>query len=83
MKFKLKKLSNNENKLRTNEVIGGSNVMPAVGEPFEIVGKPLEISEGMRVVCTSLVVSIEKTDNPQVQIIHTLNSVYEITLLQE
>lgn len=88
MKFKLKKLSTNKNNLRTEEAIGDSDSMPIVGESFAIIGKSLELvpttgQNAYRLISTSIVASIEETEDPNVQIIHTLNSVYEITMLAD
>ncbi len=72
-KIKLTKLSDNPNKLRTNEVIGFCPKMPEVGEPFFMYSEGLEA--GIRYVATSNVKSITSGS------FKTLNSEYKLELM--
>lgn len=75
------KLSNNENKLRTKEVIGEPAFYPPKeGESFIVVGEPLEIDKGFRIVQTSAVQKIVRNEIGYV--ISTENSRYLIEELE-
>jgi len=82
MKYKLTKLSDNENNLRTKEAIGYSHNPPKQGDSFAMVGDPLETEIGQRVITTSIIITIEDMlDNKQ--IFHTLNSTYSLESIPE
>lgn len=74
--------------MRTNEIIGESEELPKIGEPFTLISDPLTIpvDAGKRFFSTSIVVGIDKaSDKPDMTAyctIHTLNSTYEITLIE-
>lgn len=75
-KVKLTKLSDNKNNLRTNEIIGECFDLPTEGKCFTLFGEGIEF--GTRVVQTSLVQSVERTDN--VVRFKTLNSSYQLDI---
>ena len=79
MQYKLKKISDNKNNLRTEEVIGESLLPPSEGDSFTLIGAALHVDASHRLVSTSIIVTIEATDDPKKIVIHTLNSTYEIT----
>lgn len=75
------KLSSNQNSLRSNEVIGEPvSYPPTKGQSFVVIGDPLEIKEGHRIVQTSVVEKVER--NVVGYIINTLNSRYLIEELE-
>lgn len=78
MMQRLTKLSTNENKLRTNEVLGEGMGEPTVGRSFTFVGEALDKSVGdTRFVTTSIVTEILKNENGAVEF-KTLNSTYRV-----
>lgn len=78
MQGRLKKVSNNENDLRTAEIECEFEDLPCVGECFIIFSKPLELKDGVRVVRTSIIQEIERT--PRGFRFKTMNSVYELEM---
>ena len=53
-----RKIENNHNKLRDDEIHGETFCLPVVGCPFLMVGPPRDISVGFRQVNTSKIVEI-------------------------
>lgn len=78
---KLTKLSDNQNSLRTNEVEGISDELPVIGRPFRLVANPIVEGADARLVITSEIKNIEKTENQYV--FNTLNSQYKLEILSE
>lgn len=73
-----KKIKNNHNRLRTDEVQGLAQKLPQVGECFVIVGKGLEF--GNRCVNTSPLKEVKKTEKGYE--LHTESgSIYEVEML--
>ena len=78
---KLTKLSDNENDLRDNEIIGVADSLPEEGQPFIMTAPPRDINIGMRFINTSIV---DRIDNKSENIIEfkTMNSLYRIDILK-
>lgn len=72
---KLTKLSNNTNRLRTNEVTGTCYKLPELGQPFVMFSEGIEF--GTRMVSTSIVQEINDL------IFKTLNSEYRLEILED
>lgn len=72
---KLTKISDNQNNLRTNEVIGHCDELPVIGKSFIMFGEGIEF--GTRMVSTSVV----KEYNQEANVFKTLNSQYKLELL--
>lgn len=72
---KLTKISDNQNNLRTNEVIGYCDELPVIGKSFIMFGEGIEF--GTRMVSTSVV----KEYNQETNVFKTLNSQYKLELL--
>lgn len=56
-----KKISNNHNRLRTDEIEGQTDELPVEGKPFIMLGEGLEF--GVRIINTSVVEKVEKVFN--------------------
>lgn len=78
-KVKLTKIESNHNNLRTNEIEGVSLDLPEVGKSFYLVGESLTEGMDARVVTTTEIKSLEKTDNEYT--FKTLNSTYKLEVL--
>ena len=78
---KLTKVSDNENALRTKEVLGHFVSGPCVNRSFMMVGKALS-GWGWRYVETSVVQKIEKLADGKLRLT-TLNSTYELEDLSD
>lgn len=76
IKVKLTKLSDNQNALRTNEVIGITDELPVVGKSFVMTGEGLEF--GTRMIWTSEVMKLNEDGS-----FNTQNSVYKVEVLEE
>lgn len=76
-----RKLSNNENAVRTKEMEGRFANPPTRGERFVIFGESLTPEGQLRMINTSPVVEIQTT--PTGWIFQTLNSKYEVMLIKE
>ena len=82
MKVKLTKLSNNDNNLRTKEVIGRTDNLPVVGHSFVMISRPLDPAADIRRIETSRVKEVEY-DDIGAYTIKTENSTYLIEVLGE
>lgn len=80
---KLCRLASSNSNLRTQEVLGHTEKMPTKGESFTMYGKPLDPSMGFRMVTTSVVMEIMKSDDPKVITFATMNSTYTVALVDE
>ena len=75
---KFKKIKNDHNRLRTDEVEGVTRELPTVGKSFVIIGEGLEF--GNRCVNTSPLKKVEEIENGYR--LHTASgSLYEVELL--
>ncbi len=82
----LKKLSNNSNALRTNEVVGYCFEQPEINKPFHMFAKPIDPTASVRMVVTSLVKEIEwlQSNNKIYRLeFKTLNSVYSLDIVSK
>ncbi len=77
---KIKKISNNENAMRTNEIEGISKDLPKIGQVFMLIGEGLEF--GHRLFNTSEIKEVIELNQSKYKII-TLNSVYEIDIINK
>lgn len=81
---KLTKLSSNQNKLRTDEVLGEGIGEPVVGRSFTFVGESIDeeikTQGGARFVTTSIVTEVIEKDGATE--FRTLNSTYRLEVLQ-
>lgn len=82
---KLTKISANENKLRTNEIVGECEELPQVGTRFSMTSKGIDF--GYRLVETSVVKSLDQEtlffeDGPSSHyfLFNTENSQYKLEL---
>ena len=82
-KVKLAKIQSQHNNVRTDEVIGVTCYLPALGETFQLLSEALDKSSGAngRHVETSPVVNIFRIDDNTVTI-HTHYSIYEVQVLE-
>lgn len=78
MIVELKKLSSNENALRTNKVTGVMLDEPVEGDTFTVLAKPLEDGT-VRLVQTSMVLTVVPVSDGWV--LQTVNSLYKVKLL--
>ncbi len=56
-----RKIKNNHNRLRTDEIEGETEELPTEGKAFTMFGEGLEF--GVRVINTSLAIKVEKSFN--------------------
>jgi hypothetical protein len=87
-KVKLVKVSANENKLRTNEIVGECKDLPQVGKPFSMTAEGIDF--GTRWVQTSVVKNVSQEielheDGPRVHyfLFDTENSQYRLEILNK
>jgi len=78
MQYKIRKISNNKNAMRTLWMEGEAEKRPEIGSHFTLIGEPLNTLATYRDFSTSLVVDIKEV-SPLIKHLHTLNSVYELT----
>lgn len=78
MIVELKKLSSNENALRTNKVTGVMLDEPVEGDTFTVLAKPLEDGT-VRLVHTSIVLTVVPVSDGWV--LQTVNSLYKVKKL--
>ena len=76
-----KKIHNNHNRLRADEITGKWQREPKIGEQFVMFGKATDPRATGRLVNTSIVTELETIDNGWA--LHTESgSLYHVTLLQ-
>lgn len=77
-KVRFQKISNNHNRLRSDDIEGVTNELPTEGKSFVFFGKGLEF--GTRVVNTSPVKIVLQKDDEY--ILHTESgSIYQVNLI--
>lgn len=79
----LKKLSQNDNALRTPVVKGFSSRLPKVGESFSLFSEPINPNAAFRQTCTSEIMAmsvIPRNGHYFKLTIYTENSIYLLTL---
>lgn len=76
MKGILVRLESTNNNLRTNEIEGEYDKVPTPGEPFVLIGEPLDPRAHFRMVTTSTVQDVEHF--PDKIRFTTRNSTYEL-----
>ncbi len=79
-RVKLTKVESSHSALRTDEVEGGCESLPTLGDSFEMYGKGLVA--GTRYIGTSMVTSIEG-NNSSILIFYTMHSKYKLEVLSE
>lgn len=81
MKVTLWKLKSNHQNLRTNMVVGETNLLPTKGFPFVLLAEPLTEEGDTRVVTTTLVTEVTQERDDYLEFT-TENSTYglEITV---
>lgn len=75
-KVKLTQLYSNHDNVRTKEVVGEPIHLPKIGERFVMLASPLDPNKSIRVLSTSRIIRLDKTEN--IFTIETENSVYQI-----
>lgn len=83
LKVKLKKIESTHNNLRTNEIEGKTTHIPEVGHPFQIFGESLTEGNDFRCVTTTEVKESEYKEDSRIFTFKTLNSLYELEILDE
>lgn len=83
---RLTKVTSTHNNIRTQEIVGWCNDVPTPGESFQMFAPPLDPDAEFRMVTTTLVKSIEASQDPQgllgPLVFRTQNSTYTLEFLQ-
>lgn len=77
-----KKHGNDKTEIRTNSMEGEFIHLPEIGRSFEIVGESLSKEGNCRLISTSPVKTVAKTDD-KVYTFSTLNSIYELRVTSD
>jgi hypothetical protein len=77
MKVLFKKIKNNHNRLRDDQISGIAIGIPRVGYSFYMTSEPRDISVGSRVTNTSVVIKLENIENGW-RLFTKSGSIYEV-----
>lgn len=86
IRVKMTKTSDNSNDLRTNSVEGETARLPRVNECFAVTCESIDPNMDFRLVRTSVVQSVNVStskDGARIYQITTLNSVYDVEVLDD
>lgn len=82
MKVELKKLESVHSNLRTDVVVGETLTLPEVGIPFVMYSTPLEATEGIRIITTTVVKETKHLSDGSI-IFQTNNSTYVLKIVDD